>query len=170
ALNETTTGGQQATAIDFSVGGGAALGYRYHFWGAPLYIQPEITGQYMRFGFNSGTIGYDGAGSLNGGLKFGFDGFVQPNVFGHLGVGFLGTQLTRDTTALEIGPQMDVGVGLDFRVVPGFLLGAQVAYNTVVVPSPAAEVDYAAKWFSFGIKAGFEFGQPRRRVVYVRQY
>jgi hypothetical protein len=171
ALNGATP---NSTAVDFSVGGGAGVGYRFHIRGTMLYLQPELTGQYMRFGFNSTEVGYNYAGILNGGLRFGLSGIVQPNVFGHLGVGFLGFNSFQgngyqDTG--ELGPEMDVGVGLDFRIVPGFTLGAQVAYNTVVVPSSDPDVpDVAAKWFSFGLKAGFQFGEPRPRVVYVRGY
>jgi hypothetical protein len=164
-----------SSRIDFSLGGGAALGYRFHL-GPWLYLQPEVGGHYMRFGFNSQDIGYDYAGTLNGGLRLGLSGVVQPNVFGHVGAGFLGYNTvvgTRPATVFELGPEMDLGLGLDFRLLPGFTLGAQVAYNTAVVPSPAATVgpagDYAAKWFSFGIKAGFQFGEPRR-VVYVQRY
>jgi hypothetical protein len=163
------------SSVDLSVGGGVGLGYRFYLRGTMLYLQPEITGQYMRFGFNSNETGYDYAGIVNGGLRFGLSGIVQPNIFGHLGLGFLGAyvncgQFTCDSTT-GLGPQMDLGVGLDFRLVPGFTLGAQVAYNSVLVPSQVSpDVDYAAKWFSFGLKAGFQFGEPRPRVVYVRGY
>jgi len=177
ALNQANA---STTRVDFSLGGGVGLGYRFHV-GPWLYIQPELTGQYMQFGFNSQDVGYDRAGTLAGGLRLGLGGIVQPNVFGHLGVGFMGYDCTAsgcpgvansaNASVFEMGPLMDIGLGLDFRLIPGFTLGAQLAYNSVIVPSPAAgaDADYAAKWFSFGIKAGFEFGQPRR-VVYVRGY
>ncbi len=173
AIQSPTTAPNASSRIDFSLGGGAALGYRFHL-GPWFYLQPELGGHYMHFGTNSQDIGYDSAGTLNGGLRLGLNGIVQPNVFGHVGVGFLSYNLpARDTSVFELGPQMDLGVGLDFRLVPGFTLGAQVAYNTVIVPTVASEVgpqgDYAAKWFSFGLKAGFQFGEPRR-VVYVQRY
>jgi hypothetical protein len=167
ALNQA---GNQSS-VDFSVGGGLGLGYRFGLPGTWLYLQPELTGSYMRFGFNSNEIGYDYAGILNGGLRLGIQGIVQPSIFGHVGVGFLGFNEGPNQSAGELGPEMDIGLGLDFRLVPGFTLGAQVAYNTVVVPSATIqEADYAAKWFSFGLKAGFQFGEPRPRAVYVRRY
>jgi hypothetical protein len=167
ALNQA---GNQSS-VDFSVGGGLGLGYRFMFPGSYVYLQPEITGSYMRFGFNSNEVGYDYAGILNGGLRLGLGGIVQPSVFGHVGVGFLGFNVSPHESDGQLGPELDVGLGLDFRLVPGFTLGAQVAYNTVVVPSATiAEADYAAKWFSFGLKAGFQFGEPRPRPVYVRRY
>jgi hypothetical protein len=65
-----------------------------------------------------------------------------------------------------------VGAGLDFRIVPGFLLGAQIAYNSVLVAttdSSAQNVVYGnAKWLNFGINATFHIGEPRPRPVYVQ--
>jgi hypothetical protein len=159
------------TAADFSIGGGARLGYRFYA-GPWVYLQPEIGGHYMRFGFNSQQVGYDYAGTLNGGLKLGLNGIVQPNIFGHLGLGILGyTQAAAAQQGAEgaIGPEGDVGIGLDFRIVPGFLLGAQVAYNTAIVPGGINGQDVvSAKWFNFGLNATFHIGEPRPRPVYVR--
>jgi hypothetical protein len=152
--------------VDFSLGGNAAVGYRFNIPRSYVYVQPEISGGFMRFGFNSTNIGYDRAGMLNVGAKFGLQGLVQPNVFGHLGVGFLGWDQGYQTVGY-LGPQMDIGLGLDIRPVPGFTVGAQLAYNSVVVPDSAYD---AAKWLSFGVKIGFQFGEPRPRPVYVRRY
>src|SRR6185312_3412868 len=74
-----------ASRVDFSLGGGGRLGYRFGIPGSIVYLQPEIGGHYMRFGLNSQNIGYDSAGILNGGLKLGLSGIVQPNIFGHVG-------------------------------------------------------------------------------------
>jgi len=157
--------------VDFSAGGGLRLGYRFGIPGSWLYLQPEIGGHYMHFGYNADTgAGYDYSGIVNGGLKIGLSGVVQPNIFGHLGLGFLGYNdgvSAGDTFA--VGPAADVGVGLDFRVVPGFLLGAQVAYNSVLVPGGVNGEDVvAAKWVNFGINATFHIGEPRPRPVYVQ--
>jgi hypothetical protein len=167
---------QNQSAVDFSLGGGGRLGYRFGIPGSIVYLQPEIGGHYMRFGLNSQNVGYDGAGILNGGLKLGLSGIVQPNIFGHLGVGFMTySSLTGANTYTDtgyLGPAADVGVGLDFRVVPGFLLGAQVAYNSVLIPqsdpSSPVQVYGAAKWVNFGVNATFHFGEPRPRPVYVQ--
>jgi len=158
------------SAVDFSLGGGIDIGYRFYIPGSYLYLQPEIGGHYMRFGFNSDQVGYDYVGTLNAGAKLGLmgaGGVIQPNIFGHLGLGFLGRQLGPDTAEFGVGPALDIGAGLDIRVVPGFTLGAQIAYNSAADPSYAG-ADWA-KWLSFGIKAGFQFGEPRPRPVYVRR-
>jgi hypothetical protein len=161
------------TAVDFSVGGGARLGYRFHL-GPWVYLQPEIGGKYTKFGFNSNLIGYDYAGVLNGGLKLGLQGIVQPNIFGHLGLGIMGyTGLTDCVNGVchsegVLGPATDIGAGIDFRLVPGFTLGAQLAYNTVLVPTTNPGIDVSARWVSFGLTAGFHIGEPPPRPVYVR--
>jgi hypothetical protein len=168
------------STIDFSYGLGGRLGYRFHFPGTYVYLQPELGGSYMNFGANSSQAGgYSHAGALNGGARLGLSGIVQPHVFGHIGLGFLGydsVATTRSgaviTTSTDsyLGPAFDVGLGLDIRVVRGFTLGALVAYNSVTVPS-VNTID-AAKWVSFGLHAGFEFGAPGRaravRRVYIR--
>ncbi|APR83606.1 Hypothetical protein A7982_08955 [Minicystis rosea] len=167
ALQSQTAYGS-VSRVDFSLGGGAAVGYRWNIPRSYVYLQPEIGGHYMRFGFNSAPIGYDYAGTLNAGLRAGLQGIVQPNVFGHLGFGFLGFDRGSGVTEGFLGPELDIGVGLDIRPVPGFTIGAQIAYNSVIVPTDAAPD--AAKWVSFGLKAGFQFGEPRPRPVYVRRY
>ncbi len=154
--------------VDFSTGGTLRLGYRFGIPGSWLYLQPEISGKYMQFGVgDSNVLGYDYAGIVNGGLKLGLSGVVQPNVFGHLGFGALGVA----SGSGYVGPEADIGAGLDFRVVPGLLLlGAQVAYNTVAVP--AANSPDAAKWLSFGVNLTFHI-EPRPRYVqpvYYRRY
>jgi hypothetical protein len=152
--------------VDFSTGGGLRLGYRFGIPGSWLYLQPELGGKYMRFGIgDANTIGYDYAGIVNGGLKIGLSGVVQPNIFGHLGLGIMGYNDNGQSVGY-VGPEADVGAGLDFRVVPGFLLGAQIAYNSIAVP--AANSPDAAKWVSFGINATFHIGEPRPRPIYVQ--
>ncbi len=167
------------TDVDFSLGGGGRLGYRFLIPYSIVYLQPEIGGHYMRFGFNSQNLGYDSAGVVNGGLKLGLSGIVQPNIFGHVGLGILSyNTLQANNTYTDVGyvgPAADVGVGLDFRVVPGFLLGAQVAYNMASVPSASPDQVYgAAKWVNFGLNATFHIGEPRPRPryqpVYYRRY
>lgn len=154
--------------VDFSVGGGGRLGYRFNIPRSWVYVQPEIGGHYMRFGFNSDNLGYDFAAVLNGGLKVGLQGVVQPNIFAHLGVGILGYATGPNTSEGYLGPEADIGLGIDFRLAPGFTLGAQVAFNDVTVPSVGSP--YAAKWMNFGLTAGFHFGEAPPRRVYVRTY
>jgi len=155
--------------VDFSVGGGLRLGYRFGLPGTYLFLQPEIGGHYMRFGFNNTGVGYDYAGIVNGGLRFGLGGIVQPAIFGHLGLGIMGYG-DRGSGAIvgREGPAGDIGGSLDFRIVPGFLLGAQIAYNTVAVPS-LMDAD-SAKWVNFGLAATFHIGDAPPRRVYYRRY
>lgn len=156
--------------VDFSLGGNAAVGYRFNIPRSYVYVQPEVGGGYMRFGFNSTGVGYDYAGTLNTGLKFGLQGLVQPNAFAHIGVGFLGWSAGQSgVTTGYLGPEMDIGAGLDIRPVHGFTIGANIAYNSVLVPSGPNTLD-AAKWLSFGVKIGFQFGEAPPRRVYVRAY
>jgi len=158
-----------ASKVDFSFGGGARVGYRVLFPRSIVWLQPELGGHYMRFGTNSNDVGFDYAGMVNGGLRLGIGGIVQPHIFGHLGLGFLGFNRFGGGVEGYIGPQTDIGVGLDIRIVRGFTLGAQVAYNTVsILTDDVRAPQYSAKWFSFGISAGFHFGQPAARRVYYR--
>ena len=144
------------------------LGYRFGIPGSYVWLQPEIGGHYMRFGFSDAANGggYDYAGTLNGGVRIGLAGIVQPNGFAHVGLGFLGFSRTANTTEGYLGPEFDIGAGLDFRIVRGFTLGMQVAYNMAAVPS-AGGPGVSAKWVNFGLNAGFHFGEaPGRRVYY----
>lgn len=157
--------------IDFSGGAGARVGYRFNIQRTWLYIQPELGGHYMNFGFNSASLGYDHAGTVTVGGKIGLQGIVQPNLFGHLGLGILTYDTSSTSSRGYIGPAADVGLGLDFRLGAGVTLGAQVAYNAVTVPSGA---ENAAKWMSFGLTLGFHFYdepvvvRPARRVYVYR--
>jgi len=156
-----------ASRLDFSGGLGARLGYRFNIRGSWLYVQPELGGHYMHFGFNSPAIGYDYAGTVTGGVKLGLQGIVQPNIFGHVGLGVLAFNTDRFDSQGYLGPAADIGAGIDFRLLPGFTLGAQVAYNAVTVPSG---IEGAARWVNFGLTAGFHFldepVRPVRRVYY----
>lgn len=132
--------------IDFSYGLGGRFGYKLYFEGAPVWLLPEIGGHFMSFG--SGLPSH--AGSVFGGARFGLDGVVQPNVFAHLGLGFVGGS--------ELGPNTDVGVGIDFQITRLFSLGLQVAYNAVTINQDGA----SARWLSFGLNFGFDFPRPER--------
>jgi hypothetical protein len=134
--------------VDFSYGLGGRFGWKVYFAGAPVWLLPEVGGHFMSFG-SATEFGH--AGAAFGGVRFGFDGVVQPNIFAHLGLGFVGDS--------ELGPYADVGVGLDFQITRLFSLGLQVAYNTV---SDNGSDFGAAKWVSFGLNFGFDFTRPER--------
>jgi hypothetical protein len=157
--------------IDFSLGGGVNVGYRFNFPHTIVYLQPEIGGHYMRFGFNADAAGYDYAGILNAGVKVGLQGIVQPNAFAHVGLGIMGwSDPYGGALGGQLGPEFDLGLGLDFKIARNFTLGANIAYNSVVMTDAAGPA--AAKWLSFGIKAAFLFGEPAAhvRVRRVRYY
>ena len=83
---------------EFSYGLGGRFGYKIAFARSPVWLLPEIGGHFM--------VGPDAqAGNVFGGAGLGLDGIVQPNVFAHLGLGFIGNSL--------LGPSTDVGVGVD---------------------------------------------------------
>jgi hypothetical protein len=134
--------------VDFSYGAGARFGWKIYFAGAPVWLLPEVGGHFMSFGT---ATEIDHAGAAFGGLRFGFDGIVQPNLFAHLGLGFVGDS--------DLGPYADIGVGVDFQLTRVFSLGLQVAYNSV---SDNSSNFGAAKWASFGLNFGFDFTRPGR--------
>lgn len=137
--------------VDFSYGLGGRFGYKIHFPGNFFWLLPEGGGHYMRFGTGNSLGGFAQAGEVFGGVRFGLGGLVQPNIFSHLGLGFVGNS--------QIGPAADIGVGVDFQITRIFTLGLQVAYNAVTVTSSGD----AAKWVNFGLNFGFDFfGRPRR--------
>jgi hypothetical protein len=134
--------------VDFAYGLGGRFGYKIYFAGAPVWLLPEIGGHFMSFG---AATEFGHAGAVFGGLRFGFDGVVQPNLFAHLGAGFVGNS--------DLGPYTDVGVGVDFQLTRLFSLGLQVAYNTVLDNGSGFG---NASWASFGINFGFDFTRPER--------
>jgi hypothetical protein len=141
--------------VDFSYGLGARFGWKFYFAGAPVWLLPEVGGHFMNFG-GSDQIGQAAAGF--GGLRFGFDGIVQPNIFAHLGLGYVGNS--------DLGPYTDIGIGLDFQITRVFSMGIQAAYNTV---SDNGSDFGAAKWASFGLNFGFDFTRRyRERREYYR--
>ena len=141
--------------VDFAYGLGGRFGWKFAFAGAPVWLLPEVGGRFMSFGA-ADEIGH--AAAAFGGVRFGFDGVVQPNVFAHLGLGFVGSA--------ELGPYADVGIGIDFQITRLFSMGLQVAYNTV---SDDGNDFGAARWASFGINFGFDFTRRyRERREYYR--
>jgi len=131
--------------VDFTAGTRAgygalgALGYRIGF--GPVYLQPEAEGGYMSF---PGAAIPVHAGRVLGGFHFGLGGKVQPQLFGHAGVGWLASTVD--------GPALDVGLAVSFKLVPLFLFGAQTAYNVILIEGQGA----ATKWLTFGVHVGVE--------------
>jgi hypothetical protein len=121
-------------------GFGGTVGYRFGL--GPVFLQPEATGQYLVFPFESADALH--TTRVLGGGRFGLGAMVQPQIFGHAGVGWLGSGVD--------GPTFDVGFALDFKLIPILRFGAQVGYNVVTIRS----ADTATKWIDYGVHVGVE--------------
>lgn len=141
-------------SVDFSYGLGGRLGWKIYFPGAPVWLLPEVGAHFMSFGPNRAATEFSETGSVFGGARFGLDGIVQPNIFGHLGLAFIGGD--------ELGPHADIGLGVDFQLTRVFSLGIQAAYNSDTIDDRGD----TAKWVSFGINLGLDFTRRRRERVY----
>ncbi len=141
--------------VDFSYGLGARFGWKIYFPGAPVWLLPEVGAHFMNFGGDY----FSNAGAAFGGFRFGLDGIVQPNLFAHAGLGFVGGG--------DLGPYADIGIGVDFQLTRVFTLGLQAAYNTVL-DNGSGNGD--VKWASFGFNFGFDFTRRSRERVYVYAY
>lgn len=116
------------------------LGYRLGL--GPVFIQPEAQAGYLSF--LTSTASAPRATRILGGARVGLARMVQPTLFGHVGIGWLG--------AGQEGPALDAGFALGFKVIPYLRFGGQVAYNVVTVPSASS-----LKFISYGAHAGIEF-------------
>jgi hypothetical protein len=114
----------------------------YRFGLGPVFLQPEAMGQYLVFPFDMTDALH--TTRVLGGARFGLGAMVQPQIFGHAGVGWLGSGLD--------GPAFDVGFALGFKLIPLLRFGAQVGYNVVTIRS----ADLATKWIEYGVHAGIE--------------
>jgi hypothetical protein len=138
--------------VTFAYGLGGRFGWKIYFAGAPVWLLPEVGGHFMSFGT---ATEFAQAGSAFGGVRFGLDGIVQPNIFAHVGLGFVGP---------DFGPYTDIGLGLDFQLTRVWSLGLQVAYNTVLDDGSSFG---DTRWVSFGVNFGFDFTRRARERVYV---
>ena len=121
-------------------GFGGTLGYRFGL--GPVFLQPEAKGQYLVFPFDMADTLHT-TRILFGG-RFGLGSMVQPQIFGHAGIGWLGSGVD--------GPAFDVGFALGFKLIPLLRFGAQVGYNVVTIRS----LDAATKWIEYGVHAAIE--------------
>jgi len=107
---------------DVNSGGGfgARLGYQAH---APFVtVTPELAFTYASFsGFADPRV-YRGLA----GVRIGFFEVLRPGVYAHLGVGHLTTDLPNVS---HTDLSYDLGVFLDFTVLPILNIGAHAAYN-----------------------------------------
>lgn len=124
------------------------LGYRIGL--GPVFLQPEAEGSYLTFPFEQGAGPATHATRVLGGGRFGLGALVQPTVFGHTGVGWLGEGVN--------GRAFDVGFALGFKLIPYLRFGGQIAYNVITIQNdPRTMGTTAWKWLSYGANAGIEF-------------
>jgi len=135
-------------ALDNGVGGALRLGRQL---GGPLLsLTPEIGGSYHSL---NGV--YD-ASMYRGfvGVRLSLGALIEPGVFGHVGYGHI---FFRDVSG-PLDPShgaltYDVGVTVDFRLLPVLSLGAHAAYNGL-----AANDDFSRiNWISAGGQVSVRF-------------
>ncbi|MFT3764614.1 MAG: hypothetical protein QM820_03715 [Minicystis sp.] len=144
-----------ASAIDqpgASIGYGfvGAAGYRISL--GPVFVQPEAQGSHMVFPASDGVGEAPHATRVMGGARLGLARMVQPQLFGHAGVGWVGDGIN--------GRAFDAGFALGFKLIPFFRFGAQVAYNVVTIqndPRTLTLTSTSLKWISYGAHAAIEF-------------
>lgn len=129
---------------DADPGGGGALRFGRKYSLLLLSLTPELGLGYHRFDGPSETALYR---AFVGG-RVGIGTIVEPSAFAHVGIGKLDA-----VSADRFAPVADVGLALDFTLLPLINLGVHGAYNTVF---PRAEHD-SFGWFSAGVHAALVF-------------
>jgi hypothetical protein len=139
AVQENTDG----TDLE-KTGVGAAARLGYTMGGPWLRVTPEL-----KVGFEA--PGTPNSFSVKGGARVNFLNAISPAIFAH--AGGLAGQLS--------GFVWDIGVGLDFRIIPKLDIGAFASYNQAggdldfVPPSYQGGNDWV--WFRFGAQAAIHF-------------
>ncbi|APR86583.1 Hypothetical protein A7982_11932 [Minicystis rosea] len=126
------------------------LGYRIGL--GPIFLQPEAQGSHMVFPVSDGYTDVPTSTRILGGARVGLGRMVQPQLFGHAGVGWVGDGIN--------GRAFDGGFALGFKLIPLLRFGAQIAYNVVTIQNDPRTLDGSStslKWLSYGAHAGIEF-------------
>ena len=125
------------------------LGYRIGL--GPIFVQPEAQGSHMVFPVTDGVLDVPTSTRILGGARLGLGRMVQPQIFGHAGVGWVGEGIN--------GRAFDGGFALGFKLIPLLRFGAQIAYNVVTIQNDprALGESTSMKWLSYGAHAGIEF-------------
>lgn len=89
-----------------------------------LSLTPEIGGSYHTFAGTRDASHY--AGFAGGRVAFGK--LIEPGAFAHIGIGRLDARPRAET-----GPAVDVGLSLDFTLLPVLDLGIHAAYHALIL-------------------------------------
>lgn len=127
--------------IDAGTGGAIRLGQELDL--AILSLTPEVGGSYHTF------AGFLDASHYSGfvGGRVGFGKVIEPGAFAHIGIGRLSGAGGGDT-----GPAFDVGVYLDFTLLPILDLGVHAAYDVLLLDDGES-----FDWARFGAHASIGF-------------
>jgi hypothetical protein len=106
-------------------------------------LTPEIGGSYHTF---AGALDASHYSGFIGG-RLGFGKILEPGVFAHVGIGRLSNDVAGDT-----GPAFDMGVYLDFTLLPILDLGVHGAYDLLVLDDGES-----FDWARFGAHASIGF-------------
>ncbi|MFO0756082.1 MAG: hypothetical protein U0359_06305 [Byssovorax sp.] len=137
-------------------GGGitGVLGYRFHI--GPAFIAPEAGGGYMLFDAGSSYVRFHPARAF-GGVRFGVGRTVTPQIYAHLGYGWLGGLSDLDLR----GYTADAGIALDFKLISILALGLHGGYVvTRVEPGEGQAVSdtpQTMSWINAGAHVTLEF-------------
>lgn len=135
-----------ASAVDTAgtqLGAGGALRIGREFDLFVVSLTPEFGGAYHAFGGNDETQLYSGL--VGGRLAVGK--IIEPSIFAHLGVGHIAGLESRTA------PIMDVGLALDFTLLPLIDIGVHGGYN-VMMPRDDGS---ALKFLTLGVQAALVF-------------
>lgn len=113
--------GTVVDAANTPAGGGGAIRLGQEFDLFLVSLTPELGGSYHAFG-NSDRRLY--AGFIGGRLAVGK--IIEPSIYGHVGVGDLSGDEARTA------PLLDVGLALDFTLLPLIDLGLHGGYNVMM--------------------------------------
>jgi hypothetical protein len=133
--------GVDETAVD--AGGGGTLRFGYKVDLALCSITPEVGAAYYSFGGASKPNLFGGVG----GVRVGFLKVIEPSIFAH--VGYVNLEAYGVDQA---NPLVDVGLALDFTLLPLLDVGVHGAYSAVLVKDANA-----FDWARLGAHAALQF-------------
>ncbi len=133
ALNEPGT----------EAGGGGAIRVGQEFDLFLVSLTPEVGGSYHAFGGEADNRIY--AGFLGG--RLGIGKVIEPSIFAHLGVARVVGLESRTA------PLFDVGLALDFTLLPLLDLGVHGAYNAMLPRDNSSSFS----WITLGVHAALVF-------------